>query len=232
MVLALPHMITAGIGRLRRPGFDARAAVELARFGLPFFPATRYALAPSALLTVLNDIVINRRQMVLELGSGYSSVYIAKALPADGVVVTVDAHEGWLAQVKEKAAAAGVADKVMPVHAPTTPVVMTSVPGGEGTWYDLDAIKNAIGERMIDLLLVDGPVASEKTVRYAREPAVPLLKDFLSPSCAVFLDDIHRPSHAQIAKRWGAALGVTFVCHHARGGFAYAARGDGFDPVI
>lgn len=236
----LPHLITAGIGRLRRPAFDARAAVELARFGLPFFPATRYALAPSALLTVLNDVVANDRRTILELGSGYSSVYIAKALadnaaedhgPVDDrAVITVDAHAGWLQQVTRKAAAAGVAGRVQCVHAPMTPIGKMATGGAD--WYDLAAIKSALNGRTIDLLLVDGPVASEKKIQFARAPAVPMLKSLLSPSCSIFLDDIHRASHAKIARQWGGELGVEFTFHHARGGFAHAVRGEGFDPIM
>ncbi|MEL7491441.1 MAG: class I SAM-dependent methyltransferase [Pseudomonadota bacterium] len=233
MAFHLLHMIKAGVGRLRRPAFDARAAVELTRFGLPFFPATRYALAPSALLTVLNDVIVNKRRTILELGSGYSSIYIAKALesaaPDGGVVITVDAHAGWLDQVVEKARAAGVADRVRAVHAPLAPI-----PGdADGAyWYDMAPIIEALAGASIDLMLVDGPVASGKAVAYARAPAVPMLKDRLSADCAVYLDDIHRPSHAEIAKQWSETLGLAFEHHHARGGFAYAARGESFDPII
>lgn len=224
------HIIKAGIGRLRRPAFDARAAVELARFGLPFFPATRYALAPSALLTVVNDVMINGRRTIVELGSGYSSVYLARALDligaADGRIFTVDADPDWLNLVIDRAAAAGVGDRITPVLA------TIRRQEGLGDWYDREAIMEALGARSIDLLLVDGPVASGPQRQEARAPAAQALKNALGARCAIYLDDVHRPSHARIAARWGELLGLHFTEHHARGGFAYAARGDAFDPII
>jgi len=233
MAVDLVHMIKTGVGRLRRPAFDARAAVELTRFDLPFFPATRYALTPSALLTVLNDIAINQRRVVMELGSGYSSLYISKLfdlldLP-DARVITVDAHAGWLDIIKDAAARAGVDGRMTFVHAPLAPAA-----GGDDAppWYDRDAVAAALGGDKADLLLVDGPVASGRDVRFARAPALPMLKDALAERCAIFLDDIHRPSHAQIARDWGQLIGVPFREHHSRGGFAYAARGEAFDPIL
>jgi len=225
------HLVKAGLGRLRRPAFDARASVELTRFNLPFFPASRYALAPSALLTVLNDVTANQRRTILELGSGYSSVYIAKALQMqdvdDGVVITVDAHEEWLAKVIDKAREAGVSDHIRAVHAP-----LIDLPEGDGVWYDQNAIRTALAGRDIELLLVDGPVASSNEQRFARRPAVPMLKDALAARCAIYLDDVHRTSHGEIAEGWGQALDLSFSEHHARGGFAYAVRGDAFDPIM
>ncbi len=230
MAINALHMVKAGIGRLRRPAFDARASVEIAKFGLPFFPATRYALAPSALLAVLNDVAINDRRTIVELGAGYSSVYIGALLRAQSregaAVISVDAHAGWLSQVEASARRAGCADVITPVHAPMAPF------GDAGEWYDLAPILGALGDRKIDLLLVDGPVASGGANPFARAPAIPALKDRLNDRCAIFLDDAHRPSHAKIARNWGETLGLTFTEHHARGGFAHAVRGDAFDPII
>ncbi|MBI1364512.1 MAG: hypothetical protein GC153_00960 [Alphaproteobacteria bacterium] len=221
------HHVAAVFGRLRRPAFDARAAVELLRFELPFFPPTRYTLAASALLTVLNDILINKRRLVVELGSGFSTAYIAKALgETGGSLISVESNAEWLDHVSAHARRCGVADRITPVHAPLKP----HETGGD--WYATDILAAALEGREIDLLLVDGPVASSRAKRRARAPAVPELSRYLAPRCAVFLDDLHRFSHVQIAREWGAILGVKFSIVHARGGFAYAARGAGFDPIL
>lgn len=225
--MTLLHLLTAGVGRLRRPAFDARAAVELARLGLPFFPVSRYALAPSALLAVVNDVILNTRVNVLELGSGYSTICIAKALDeTDGAITTVDADAGWLDKVVVRARKAGVADRIRPIHAPLKPLA------NSGEWYDVEPIRAACVDRKIDLLLVDGPVASGGADPRARAPAARALADLLAPDFSIFLDDIHRPSHAAIAREWGELLKLAFTLVHARGGYAYAARGRAFDPII
>ena len=227
MIFTPFHMIKAGFGRLRRPAFDARAETALARLGVPFFPQSRFALAPSATLAVVNEILINRRRKVLELGAGLSSLYIARALEeTGGALVSVDSDPDWLDFVTGRAEKAGLAGRITPVAAPLR------ADGAYPGWYDVETVLGALGDGGVDLLLVDGPPASARARREARAPAVPVLKEKLAPACAVFLDDIHRPSHARIAARWGVELGVTFTEHHARGGFAYAARGPAYDPII
>lgn len=225
--MSVLHLIAAGVGRLRRPAFDARAAVELARLNAPFFPASRFALAPSALLTLVNDIVQNRRQVVLELGSGASTLHIAKALTlTGGMAITVDSDRAWLDKVMATAREAGLAERLSPVFAPLQD-------GADGeAWYDPKPIFAAIGDRKVDLLLVDGPPAHDRTRAYARRPAAAHLKDRLAPNVSIYLDDIHRPSHAKIAREWGRLLGMEFTFVHARGGFAYAARGQTYDPIL
>lgn len=227
MIVAPLHRIVAGIGRLRRPGFDARAAVELAKFGLPFFPPSRFALAASTLLALVNDVMINRRRLALELGAGASTLYLAKALKAQGGrLISVESDKTWLDHVVAATEAAGLSDVVTPVLAPLTPHASGS------DWYDLGALKAATAPKSIDLLLVDGPPSGKGKPSRARAPAIPELADRLADRCAVFFDDIHRPAHARIAEEWSTRLGVRFAPHFARGGFAYARRGDGFDPVM
>ncbi|HXI85884.1 MAG TPA: class I SAM-dependent methyltransferase, partial [Parvularculaceae bacterium] len=160
MAFAPFHLVAAGVGRLRRPGFDARAAVELTRFNLPFFPPTRYTLAASALLTVINDIIINKRQRVLELGSGFSTAYIAKALDeTDGTLISVESNSAWLDHVRAYARCCGVADRLTAIHAPLSPRK------GGLDWYDAEILHAELKGKEIDLLLVDGPVASSRAKR-------------------------------------------------------------------
>lgn len=227
VIFAPFHLLAAGVGRLRRPAFDARASVELSRLGLPFFPVSRYALAPSAALVLVNEVLLNNRRSILELGSGYSTLCLAKAAErTDGHVVTVDSEESWLDQVTAAAAAAGLGQRITPVHSPLRPHA------SGGAWYDCGLIRRALAGRRVDLLLVDGPVASGGADPRARAPAVPELEDLLEDRCALFLDDIHRRSHAEIAREWGRRLRIPFTLVHARGGFGYGVRGAAFDPII
>ena len=93
--------------------YDARASVELARLGLAFRPWPGSAIAPSALLMILNEIEINARRTVVEFGSGLSTLYIAKLLQrTGGHITTIENDEAWANLVNEWVVAEGVSDQV------------------------------------------------------------------------------------------------------------------------
>jgi predicted O-methyltransferase YrrM len=70
------------------------------------------------LLHVLARAVGARR--VLELGTlgGYSTIWLARALPADGKVVTLEVNSGYAEVARENLAGAGVADRVEVIVGP------------------------------------------------------------------------------------------------------------------
>jgi caffeoyl-CoA O-methyltransferase len=65
-----------------------------------------------ALLMVLAHAVSARR--ILEIGTaiGYSGIWLARALPADGMLITMEKDPGRAAEAKANFARAGVADRV------------------------------------------------------------------------------------------------------------------------
>jgi hypothetical protein len=214
------------LGEWRRRRKDIRAAIELSRLGLPFTPWPQSALAPSALLTVINDVAINDRRTVVELGAGVSTIYLAKVIAGrGGRLISVESDPAWAAVVRDLAGDARVGDALQMVEAP---LERSEHSLDDGLWYAEDRVLEAIAGCRIDLLLVDGPPAHGPRTHLARYPALPLLKDFLADRCSIFLDDISRPGEREVAERWSELVEMPFVNHYALCGMAVAQRGSAF----
>lgn len=214
----------------RRQRFDVRAAVELSRLGLPFTPWPGSALAPSALLTIINDLVINRRRTVVELGAGISTVYLAKILQQrGGRLISIEHDADWAGIVRQMIATAEVSESVQLVHAPLEDSQSRM---NDTAWYSEQVVARSLEGHRIDALIVDGPPAYLPGQHLARLPALPMLKDYLSERCAIFLDDIIRPGEQAIAKKWSELLGIRFAKHYSTCGLAVACRGQAFHSLL
>jgi hypothetical protein len=91
------------------------------------------------------------------------------------------------------------------LHAPLVEVAI-----GEEVfpWYDLSVLPPG---PLFDLLVVDGPPGFLHPL--ARYPALPLLKDRLSPSPVIILDDAARQAEQTVLERWVREQGPFTVEH-------------------
>lgn len=212
--------------RLETAAIDARAATELSRLGLGYLPWSSSGLRPAALASVLNDVIVNRRKCLVELGAGISTVYLAKILAEKGGrLVSVDHDTDWLRIVFGMLESHGLSDFVELVAAPLT---ATRSPLCALPWYDTAPLYAALGESTVDLLLVDGPVAHDESRQLARYPALPVLREKLSPRCAVILDDANRKGEREVLQRWKELPGFDFSVRINNYGLAVLARGQAF----
>jgi predicted O-methyltransferase YrrM len=156
-------------------------------------PATRsWAASPDLLLTISEIVKKNRPGLVVELGSGISTLVTAKS--GARKIVSIDNSDAWgaktVALLKEHKVR-GVEVRIAPLR-----------PYANGSeWYDLDAIKDL---KKIDLLIVDGPPGSKNPE--ARYPALQQFKDKLSPSAIVVIDDVNREGERKLAEDFAKAL--------------------------
>jgi hypothetical protein len=136
-------------------------------------------MRPAGLVTVCNDIVPNGRRRVVELGSGISTVLLARLLcqrwPLGGFRIAAVEHDTrWALWVTEQLDREGIGSDVVVVHAPPAPHPRAE-PGL--SWYDDAAVivglRAALRGDPIDLLLVDGPPAYAAGRGLARYPACP-----------------------------------------------------------
>ncbi|MCB1020996.1 MAG: class I SAM-dependent methyltransferase [Bryobacterales bacterium] len=87
-----------------------------------------------------------RRAVEVGVFTGYSSICVARALPADGKLVACDVSEEWTAMARRYWKEAGVADKIDLRIAPASDTLATMLAAGEGASYDfafIDADKTA-----------------------------------------------------------------------------------------
>ncbi|WP_017569885.1 class I SAM-dependent methyltransferase [Nocardiopsis halotolerans] len=171
-----------------------------------FMPPLRgWAASPDVLRLLVRHIDRLRPDLVVECGSGASSVWIGYALrrAGGGRLVAVE-HDARYAELsRDLVAAHGLDDVVEVRHAPLveTPVTTVTVQGEElptaDRWYDPSVFADLKG---IGLLFVDGP--PKATGLQARYPAVPTLLPRCAEDVVIVLDDAARRDERAIGDRW------------------------------
>jgi len=154
-----------------------------------------FALNPTDLLDLLHLVRTRRPKLVLELGSGTSTVWLAYALEkSGGRLVSLDHDPGYAEKTRAMLEAHGLTEVAEVRDAPLRPVLLD---GRSFPWYDTDALTDV---RAVDLLLIDGP--PEKTGPDARYPAMRVLEDKLADAATVVFDDAHRHDEQQALRKW------------------------------
>jgi hypothetical protein len=161
-------------------------------------PATRVWAASPDLLVVLVDLVITERpSLVLECGSGASTLWLALAMRRfgiDGRIVALDHDPVFGTKTRDLLARHGVADLA---EVRDAPLENFSLGDQAYSWYARKAWEDLTG---IDLLFVDGPPAT--TGHQARYPALPLLAGSLSSVATAVLDDLVVPDMQEVLQLW------------------------------
>jgi predicted O-methyltransferase YrrM len=161
-------------------------------------PATRGWAASPDLLMVLVDLVITERpSLVVECGSGASTLWLALAMrrfEIDGQIIALDHDPVFGAKTRDLLARHNVRDLA---EVRDAPLESFSLDGETYSWYARRAWEDLKG---IDLLFVDGPPAT--TGHQARYPALPLLSGLLSPVATAVLDDLVVPDMQKVLRLW------------------------------
>ena len=161
-------------------------------------PATRGWAASPDLLAVLVDLVVAERpSLVVECGSGASTLWLALAMRRfgiDGRIVALDHDPVFGGKTRDLLARHDVGDLA---EVRDAPLESFSLDGETYSWYARRAWQDLTG---IDLLFVDGPPAT--TGHLARYPALPLLSGSLSPVATAVLDDLVVPDMQKVLRLW------------------------------
>ncbi len=166
-------------------------------------PSTRgWAASPDVLLYLAQDILTRRPTVVVEFGSGTSSVVMGLALvqAGGGRLVSFDHDEQWAQRTRDVVAAHGLGDVVTVAHAPLTPTGSSNADakGRHPTWYGGVEVPDGVG-----LVFVDGPPSTRDP--HARQPVLAAVRPHLLPGAKVVLDDADRSGEREIVRRWCAA---------------------------
>jgi predicted O-methyltransferase YrrM len=161
-------------------------------------PATRgWAASPDLLLTLVDLVATERPSLVVESGSGASTLWLALAMRRfgiDGRIIALDHDPVWGGKTREFLARHDICELA---EVRDAPLESFSLDGETYSWYARRAWEDLAG---IDLLFVDGPPAA--TGRLARYPALPLLSGALSPVATIVLDDLIVPDMQEALRRW------------------------------
>lgn len=170
---------------------------KLVRIDAAVPPMGGWAASADLLVLCVQSLIEESPRTLVECGSGVSTLMLALAaeqhdLPTRVVALEHDAQ--YAQETRQLLARHGMADRAEVRLAPLQPVALS---GHDTPWYDAAALDDL---KDIGILLVDGPPGA--TGPQARYPALPLLRDRLSPRCLVVMDDLNRAADLEVAKRW------------------------------
>lgn len=160
-------------------------------------------------------IVETRPQLILECGSGKSTIILGRCLRAlgQGELISLDHNPAYAQRTRELVQLHGLEEIVTIV---TAPLVFSRSGTTNYLWYGPEY--EPLITRPIEFLLVDGPPGSSAPL--ARYPVVPLLESRLAAECWILLDDGDRPDERAIAHTWSTELDATLqYLEGGRGGW-------------
>ena len=155
-------------------------------------------MTPAGLEAVCSEVTGRHRRRIVECGSGFSTLVLARLLHTrGGRLVSLEHDQTWATRVRSNLAAAGLAEVARVALAPLEPHPLAR----DGLqWYAQRALRSL--PRRIDLLLVDGPPAFEPEIELSRYPALLALAGRLAPDATVVLDDIDRRGELRTLEAW------------------------------
>lgn len=167
--------------------------LNLLDFKLPI-PATRsWAASPDVLLALFQSARATNPKVILDLGSGVSTLVLAKSAP-NARIISIDNSEEFAGKTRQMLAQHEIRNVDLRV-APLTP-------HSSGVdWYELSKFVDITD---IDLLFIDGPPGSKNPI--ARHPALNELIQKLSPNATIIIDDTKRDGEQELAEKIALAL--------------------------
>lgn len=160
-------------------------------------PETRgWAASPDFLLMLVTHAKEAKPRMIVECGSGCSTVVLARTLAltgAEGRIYSLEHIAEFRQRTIEELVRHEVASLATVLHAPLREYAL---PSGKWRWYTLEELPD--GE--IDMLIVDGPPGTIGPL--ARYPAGPLLFGRLARHASIFVDDTGRADEGMLIARW------------------------------
>ncbi len=166
------------------------------KFKLPLPPMRDWAISPDFANTIISLIYERRPKLILEVGSGVSTILEAYCLNqiGGGTIISLENDPQFSVRTAENIKKHGMDHIAQIVYAPLKEVTI-----GDGTWLWYDPAQ-LVNIKNIDLLVIDGPPRS--TQKFARYPAMPILFNQLSDDAIIVLDDALREDEKQVVELW------------------------------
>lgn len=165
-------------------------------------PLRGWAASPDVLLMLHQYVTNARPELVVEFGSGASTLVIADALRQNGSgkLISVESSRHYSEKTKSMLKGEGV-DIYVDIEVSELGewgyqhLLKDEVP----YWYSHNVLADCGN---VDLVFVDGPPAS--LCKYARFPALEVVYEKLSNGAEVWLDDLIREDEKEICEAWSS----------------------------
>ncbi len=178
--------------RSLRGGSKRAKRALLDRLGLPHdaLPNLGSWKADTGLLTLVADhILTSKPKVVVEFGTGASTLIIARALQmaGGGTFISFEQHPEFVRANREWLAEHGL-------EADLRAVPLRTSNEWPGLWYDHGTLPASV-----DFLIIDGP---PWTIHPLTRGAASSLFEQIAPRGTIMLDDAARPGERLVARRW------------------------------
>lgn len=157
-----------------------------------------WALNPSGLLALSDLVQSSVNGVVLECGSGTSTLWLAYSVrrKGKGKVFALEHDNHYAEQTRQL-----LKDHGLEAYAEVlnVPLVDVETARGQFKWYGVD-VSSLGAQGLVEVLLVDGPPGA--TGPHSRYPAIPVLQDILASGARVLLDDTNREEEREVLEFW------------------------------
>ena len=188
-------------------------------------PLRGWATSPDFLLKLHTHVMASLPKVVVEFGSGSSTLVTADALRQNGFgqLISIEHSSHYGKQTLDTLIAESLQPwvdlRVGELEAWNKPHLCPSDAEKPPFWYPERLLKGIEG---IDLLLVDGPPGA--TCEFARYPALPALFEKLNPGAQVWMDDTVRQEEKDICQRWADDYGFNLEYYPLEKGLGILSR--------
>ena len=164
----------------------------------PYLALNGGAIRPLGLAYILNEILINKRENVLEVGSGISTILMARLIKKNCLntkIHSIEHNKKWCNQLQEILEYEKLEDYVNIIHCGLNIIEDKYAK----KWYDIkkDKFKNL----KFDFVIIDGPPANQASLRMSRYPIINFIEDKLqNDDFCIFLDDVNRKGEKILAQ--------------------------------
>lgn len=171
-------------------------------------PLRGWAASPDVLLKLHAYVMDVKPRVIIEFGSGSTTMVIADALRQIGIgkLISVEHSQYYaeqtIAYLDAEYLTSWVDLRVGALEPWNDEHMNTKSKDKPSKWYPIHLLEDIEG---IDLLLVDGPPAA--TCQFARYPAVPALLERLSDKAQIWMDDSARRDEKAVCQRWSDDYG-------------------------
>lgn len=184
-----------------------------------------YSTEPETLLFMTRAIEMFRPRVILELGSGLSTLILSAAHKkvleedrAEGAYVALEQLQALMDKVLDFA-------KIAKVEKNFTPLVLPMAKYKVGDVFDTDEkampcfdfdeklLHKALGGVRPDMIFIDGP-ADEKTLigaSFAKTLTMPILSLYAAPGAAVFMDGVYGDTDMFSMEQWQKSASANVI---------------------
>lgn len=166
-------------------------------------PLRGWATSPDVLLKLHAHIMATKPAVIVEFGSGASTLVIADALKQNGYgkLISLEHNEFYSGQTMATLQAEQLQNWVDLRIGELEPWEAEHLNPKDAEkpsyWYPQALLADI---KSVDLIWVDGPPAA--TCLFSRYPALPALADKLKPTTQVWMDDTIRQEEKDICEKW------------------------------